>query len=162
MINPSIITALSVLAGSSLGALTPVLSNYVLQRSATQRDLVTRELADRQTLYSDFIANAARLYADAITSNTFQMNDAVGLYALVSRMRLVAPPRVVAAAEAAARKILERYKADNVPLENLPVSALSSGLDPLQEFSTTCRGDLLDLATRCRASIFPMAVRVSR
>ena len=160
--NPAIISALSVLAGSSLGALTPVLSNYILQRSATQRDFVTRELADRQTLYSDFISNAARLYGDAVTSNTIQMNDAVGLYALVSRMRLVAPPLVVESAETAAKKILERFKAGNVPLENLTVSALSSGLDPLQEFSTSCRADLLDLATRCRASIFPMATRGSR
>jgi len=161
MTNPAIISALSVLAGSSLGALTPVLSNYVLQRSATQRDLVTREFADRQTLYSDFISNAARLYAEAATSNTFQINDAVGLYALVSRMRLVAPPPFVEAAETAARNILERYKADNIPLASLPISALSSGLDPLQKFSMTCRTDLLDLSMRCRASIIPAASRAA-
>ena len=139
-----------------------MLSNYVLQRSATQRDLLTRELADRQTLYSDFISSGARLYADAVTSNTFQMNDAVGLYALVSRIRLVAPPPVVKAAEAATRRILERYKADNVPLEQLPVSALSSGLDPLQDFSTTCREDLFALATRSRTSMFPLSDKASR
>src|SRR5437870_3443321 len=105
MINPSIVSALSVLAGSSVGALTPVLSNYVLQRSTAQRDFTNREIAGRQTLYSDFITEAVQLYGDALTRNEFQLKDAVGLYALVSRIRLVASPPVVVAAEEVAKTI---------------------------------------------------------
>ncbi|WP_263381397.1 hypothetical protein [Granulicella arctica] len=146
MINPSILSALAVLAGSSVGALTPVLSNYVLQRSATQRDFANREIVGRQTLYSEFITEATRLYGDGLIRNAFAMSDAVGIYALVSRMRLVAPDSVIVAAEAVVKTIIERYGQDNLSLEDLPKAALAAKIDPLNQFSTRCRQDLRVLA----------------
>jgi hypothetical protein len=144
--NPAVISALAAVGGSSVGALTPVLSNYVLQRSLTRRDFVTKEIADRQALYSEFISEAARLYADASTRSSFALSDAVAIYALVSRIRLVAPDSVVQAAEEVVKTIVERYGKDNLGLDDLPRVALSAGIDPLYQFSKTCRQDLRSLA----------------
>jgi hypothetical protein len=48
-------SALAALGGSVIGATTPVLSNFVLQRSLTQRELTNREIAQREDLYAEFI-----------------------------------------------------------------------------------------------------------
>jgi hypothetical protein len=57
--NPAAMSALAVFGGASVGSLSPVLSNYVLQRRVARRDLINREIAERQRLYSDFISDAA-------------------------------------------------------------------------------------------------------
>ena len=143
--NPAAISALSVLAGSSVGALAPVLSSYVLQRSVTRRDLINREIAERQELYAKFITEAARLYADSMTRNSFDLKDLVALYALASRIRLVASKPVVSAADDMVKLIVQRYGEENITLEDLRAAALSASADPLHLFSTMCRADLRKL-----------------
>ena len=86
------------------------------------------------------------MYADGLMRNNFALSDAVGIYSLVSRMRLVAPKSVVLEAAAAVKTIVERYGQENLSLEDLPKAALSSKVDPLYQFSTTCLQDLIDLA----------------
>ena len=111
---------------------------------------MAKELADRQTLYSDFISEATRLYADALTSSMFKVSEVVGIYALVSRIRLIAPNTAVLAAEAVVTTIIERYSEENLTLEDLSKAASSVKLDQLHQFSTTCRQDLSQLAQTSR------------
>lgn len=120
-----------------MGSLSPVLSNYVLQRRVARRDLINREIAERQKLYSDFISEGARLHADAMTKNIFDLNELVSLYALTSRIRLVSPNDVVHAAEEVIRNIVQRYDEINVTIEDLREAALAAKADPLKRFSTT-------------------------
>ncbi len=144
--NSAELSALAVFGGASVGSLSPVLSNYVLQRRVARRDLVNREIAERQKLYSDFISEAARLHADAMTNTAFNLNEVVGLYALTSRIRLIAQDEVVRAAEEMMRSIVRRYGETNLTLDDLREAALSSKVDPLNHFSAACRKDLLRLA----------------
>jgi hypothetical protein len=46
--NPAIINILAALSGTVVGSLAPDLSNYVLQKSVTQRDLLNRQLGQRE------------------------------------------------------------------------------------------------------------------
>jgi hypothetical protein len=108
--------------------------------------LINREIAERQKLYSDFISEAARLHADAMTKNIFDLNELVSLYALTSRIRLVSPDDVVLAVEEIVRSIVQRYGEINLTLEDLREAALAAKADPLKRFSTTCRKDLQRLA----------------
>jgi hypothetical protein len=55
------IGALSALAGSAIGSFAPVLSNVILQSSANQREFLTKSVAARESLYSDFIDQASHL-----------------------------------------------------------------------------------------------------
>ena len=144
--NPAAISALAVLGGSSVGALAPVLSSYVLQRSVTRRDLLNREIAERQQLFSDFITEAARLHAEAMTQSAFKLRELSNLYALVSRIRLISSEAVVQAAEDMTRTIIERYGEVNVTLEDLRTAALRTKVDPLHRFSLACRKDLRNLS----------------
>ena len=146
--NPVLISALAALTGSTIGALAPILSNYVLQRSVTQRDLLNSQIAQRETLYSDFIKEASRLYANSVTHNLEDLNDLVSLYALVSRIRLLGSEAVLHAAEAFVRLIVVHYGEPNLTVEEMLASALSAKADPLAVFSLACRRELRDILRR--------------
>jgi hypothetical protein len=146
--NPATINILAALSGTAVGSLAPVLSNYVLQRSVTQRDLLNRQLGQREILYSDFIKEASRLYADAMIHELDDLNDLVSLYALVSRIRLLASEPVVRAAEEFVKLIVQHYGDPNLTLEEIRAAALSQKADPLDVFSFACRKELRDIFQR--------------
>jgi hypothetical protein len=65
-------TLTSVLAargGSIIGASTPVLGNFVLQRSLTQRELTNRDIVLREDLYAEFIHQGTACYAQALSQS---------------------------------------------------------------------------------------------
>jgi len=105
--NPAILSALAALDGSSVGALAPALSNYVFRRSLAQRELLNRQIAQRETLYSDFIKESSQAFADAMTHSLESLDELVSLYSLLSRSRLVASKPVLHAAEAFVKEIVE-------------------------------------------------------
>jgi hypothetical protein len=146
--NPATINILAALSGTAVGSLAPVLSNYVLQRSVTQRDLLNRQLGQREILYSDFIKEVSRLYADAMIHELDDLNDLVSLYALVSRIRLLASEPVVRAAEEFVKLIVQHYDDANLTLEEIRAAALSQKADPLDVFSFACRKELRDIFQR--------------
>jgi hypothetical protein len=146
--NSAMISILAALSGTAVGSLAPVLSNYVLQRSATERDLLNRQLGQRESLYSDFIKEASRLYADAMIHELDDLNDIVSLYALVSRIRLLASEPVVRAAEDFVKLIVQHYGDPNLTLEEIRTAALSQRADPLDIFSFACRRELRNILQR--------------
>jgi len=152
MLNAAIVNIIAALSGTAVGSLAPVLSNYVLQKSITQRDLLNRQLGQRETLYSDFIQEASRLYVDAMIHDLDGLNDLVGLFALVSRIRLLASPHVVKAAEDFVKIIVRNYGEPNITLEEMRASALSSKVDPLAVFSSACRKELRDILRHSQVS----------
>jgi hypothetical protein len=140
--NPAIISALAALGGSAVGALAPIWSNFILQRSVTQRDLLNKQISQRETLYSDFINEASRSYATSMTHNLENMDELVSLYALVSRIRLLATEPVVRSAEAFVKLIVMHYGEPNLTVEEMRAAALSAKVDPLDVFSIACRKEL--------------------
>jgi hypothetical protein len=110
--DTALTSALAALGGSSLGALTPVLNNYLLQRSMRQRELINRELEQREVLYADFIKEASHLYANSIAHNLESLDDLVALYALVSRIWLLASAPVLREAEEFVKQIVRRPQPD--------------------------------------------------
>jgi hypothetical protein len=117
IMNEALISAVAALTGSAVGGLTPIISNYLIQRGLTERELVTRELAERQNLYSEFIRFGVTLYVKAITKEPQDENfdDLVALYALVSRIRLYSSAPVIKAAQDFAALVTEKYGARRSP-----------------------------------------------
>ena len=52
-------------------------------------------IATREDLYKSFIEEASTLYADALEHDQADTSKLVGLYALVSRMRVRSSPPVI-------------------------------------------------------------------
>ena len=150
--NPAIISALAALGGSSVGALAPVLSNFILERSVTRRELLNRQIAQRETLYSDFINEASRIYAKSVMRNLDGMDELVSLYALVSRIRLMATEPVVHEAETFVKLIVTRFGEPNLSFEEIRTAALSTNSEPLDRFSLACRLELRMILKRSELS----------
>jgi hypothetical protein len=99
-------------------------------------------VAKREQLFSDFIAEASRLYGDALTHQKDDVGDLVQLYALVARMRLLSSREVVTAAEQAMDAIIGTYLAPNRTLHELRSIAQRGEMNFLFDFGEACRLEL--------------------
>jgi hypothetical protein len=101
-----------------------------------------------EALYSDFIAEASRLYGDALTHQTEEITGLVQLYAMVGRMRLISDRAVVDAAVRVEDTIVATYLGPNRSLpEMMDIVQKEGGINFLTEFAEASRKDL---ATRVR------------
>jgi len=139
---------LAALSGSVLGASTPVLSNFVLQRSQTERELTNREIAQREELYSEFIRQGTACYAKALSQSLEHIDEIVAMYALVNRIRLFASRSVLEAAEAFVKRLVETYGEKNLTIEQIKLAALEQHADPLNDFALKCRSELREVYAR--------------
>jgi hypothetical protein len=140
--DPAYVSALAALAGSLVGGLTSVtgswISQYVQLKARQQMD----DLKRREDLYKQFIEEASRLYTDAFEHNEAQVSNLIGLYALISMMRVVSTPGIVANAEKVVRVIVETYLAPNRTFRDVQEFLEHDHMDPLREFSHACREEL--------------------
>ena len=133
------VTALAGLAGALIGSLANVVTTWATHSSQLRDKHQGADHAMKQKLFSEFIAEASRLYADALSHQKDDVTDLVGLYALVARIRLVSPGPVMAAAEEAMKGIVEAYLAPNRTLREIRTLAQQGELDFLFKFGEECR-----------------------
>ena len=91
---------------------------------------------------TDFIEEATRLFGDALGHEREDVSDLVTLYALVAKMRLIAPSDVIERAEYVVDSIVSAYLGPNRTLHQLREFAKEGGMDPLRQFSAACRTEL--------------------
>jgi hypothetical protein len=145
---------LAAIMGALVGGLASLGSTWVSERTRHKRDLLQREIAKRETTYSDFIDHASKLYVTSATHNLddvdanlgSELEGAVSLYGIASRIRLFASDRVIKEAEAVLDLILLQFGAENISFEQLRERKLNeTNPDPLNAFSVSCRREIQDL-----------------
>src|SRR5215472_17355279 len=107
------ISAFSAVMGSLVGAFTSFVTTYANQRNQYRRDFLSRQFAQREALYSEFINEASRLMADSLEQETVKPSTLVPIYGLENRIRLNASDEVVQAARSAIREIVESWAPKN-------------------------------------------------
>ena len=125
--------------GSVVGGLASFLTTFFTQRHQAHRDLLSRNAAHREELYSQFIKEAANLYADSLDKSLENPVSLVGMYSLVARIRLVSSDTVLAAAEKVADSIVDSYRRPPVTFEDVYKAVRESQVHPLKEFTEACR-----------------------
>lgn len=143
---------LAAIMGALVGGLASLASTWVSERTRHKRDLLQREITKRETSYSDFIQQASKLYVASATHNVndddenleSELEGAVTLYGIASRIRLFGSDRVIKEAEAVLDLILIQFGAENISVEQLRERKLNER-DPLKAFSVSCRRELQDL-----------------
>jgi len=145
--NSGLITALAAISGSLVGALSSAIGTSIVQKRQDSRDLVAKMIVRREALYSDFIAESARLLVDASQQNVGDPQKLIPVYALLSRIRLSSSPRVLGTAEEVIKTILNAYEQPNLTPQQIQTRAVN-GEDPLRQFSDTCRAELDSLQQR--------------
>ena len=143
---------LAAIMGALVGGLASLASTWVSERTRHRRDLLQREITKRETTYSDFIDQASKLFVESATHNLddddgnleSELEGAVSLYGIASRIRLFASDRVIKEAEAVLDLILEQFGAENITVQELREKKLNER-DPLRAFSVSCRRELQEL-----------------
>jgi hypothetical protein len=139
--NSGIITALAAIAGSLVGALGSAVGTWITARHQDRRDLLGKQIARREALYSDFIGESARLLVDAMQYNVSDLQKLLPVYGLLSRIRLSSSDPVLQTAETVMKTIMNTYPQPNLTADQIEARAVS-GQDPLRQFSDTCRTEL--------------------
>src|SRR5260221_4688453 len=142
--NSVIIAALAAIAGSLVGAFGSAVGTWITARHQDRRDLLGKQIARREALYSDFIGESARLLVDAMQHNVSDLQKLLPVYALLSRIRLSSSEPVLQTAEKAIKTIVNTYPQPNLTADQIESRAVN-GQDPLRQFSDTCRTELESL-----------------
>jgi hypothetical protein len=145
-------SGLAAIMGAFVGGLASFATTWMGERSRHKRDLLQREIAKRETTYSDFINQASKLYVASAThriaEDDAEVPGMVALYAVSSRIRLFASDEVIVEAEKVIDRIFTQYGGDNMSAEQLLSNAVETKDDPLKAFSLVCRHELQDIQTR--------------
>jgi hypothetical protein len=140
--EPAYFSAFAALAGSTIGGLTSLTATWLSEHVQYRAQEATRDLTRRENLYKDFIDEASRLYADAFEHESTKVSNLVGLYALVSRMRVVSSPDIVESADRVVRVIITTYSLPNKTFAEMEELLENDAVNPLKEFSIACRREL--------------------
>jgi hypothetical protein len=135
------LSALSALAGSAIGAFSSFATTWLTQNAKYRSDRIDREVARREQLYGAFIDEVSKLFADALVNDIHDTKQLIGVYSLVSRMRLVASHQIIEHAEAVMKQLITTFRSPNMQLADLGDVSFQQ-MDPLKEFSEICREDL--------------------
>ena len=141
----SIISALAALTGAAVGGLTSGIANWLSNRGQLRAQWILHEKTRRQTLYGDFIEEAAKCYIDALQHDEANIPGLVGLYAKLSRMRTLSSEKVVHRAEEVARKILDTYLEPDKSFVELREMAIDGTIDLLRGFSDACHDEFEEM-----------------
>ena len=133
------ITALAAIAGSMVGGLASFATTFFTQRNQAHRDFLSRDVAHREELYSQFIKETTNLYADSLDKTLENPASLIGMYSLVGRIRLVGSDTVLAAAEKVADSIIDSYNRPPIKFEDVYKLWREEHVDPLKEFTEACR-----------------------
>jgi hypothetical protein len=147
-VDASIISALAALTGAAVGGLTSGITNWLNQRSQLRAQWLLHEKNRRQILYRDFIEEASKCHIDALQHGEADIPGLVGLYAKISRMRVLSSKPVIHCAEDVARKIMDTYLEPDRSFVELRKMAIDGTIDLLQGFSDACHDEFEELQHR--------------
>jgi hypothetical protein len=134
------ISALSALAGSVIGGMTSGLTSWLNQRSVARAGQLAHELLRRQELYKNFIVSASKAYGQALVVNEPKIEELIALYAMISRMRVLSSPNIIACAEQVLLKTTDAYFEPNRTVPELrELIRTGTGVDPLKDFAKAVR-----------------------
>ena len=144
------LSVFAALAGSAIGGLTSIANAWLTQHAQARAQQLAQEQAKREELYGQFIDEASKLFADALQHQTEEASALVGLYALISRIRLRSSPQVTELAEQIAQLIVETYLAPNKTFRELRDLLHRDVKDPFRAFSEACHKELRTLGSSRR------------
>ena len=133
------ITALAALGGAALGGFTSFATPWTTQHAQMNADRLESSKSRRQALYKAFIDGASKVYGDALIHDNLELSGLIGLYALLSRMRILSSAAVIEDADRVVRSILETYNQPNKDPIEIEEMVRNGSVDLLKGFSEACR-----------------------
>ena len=149
-VDTAYISAIAALSGSIIGGLTSLGASWVSQNAQARAQLLLESKGRRQELYKAFIEEASKLYGDALVTDSAENADIskfVGLYTMLSRMRILSSQAVIENAEKIIEVIAKEYFEPTRTLRDVfgkshEVDMKSHEVDIMRHFAIACRDDL--------------------
>jgi hypothetical protein len=138
--DSSIIAAISAILGTTVGGLSTFATTLLNQRYAMRRDILAKDVANREHLYSEFLKEVGNLYFDSVNrtlDDTSQQASLITMYSLVGRIRMISSEAVLTSAEKVAEDFVESYK--RTTFQEFQQSWEAS--NPWHEFTKACRAE---------------------
>ena len=146
--NTVYLPAFAALAGSAIGGLTSFASAWLTLHHQDRLRRLSGEKTRRQKLYKKFIHEASKLYAKALVHDQAEVSALVGVYALISRMRVVSSSVVIERAKAVVHLIIDTYFTPDKTFSDIREQMNGHAVNPLRAFSEECRAELRALNDR--------------
>ena len=140
--NAGYVTAIAALTGAALGGLTSFASSWTTLHAQMKAQRLASSRSSRQELYKQFIDEASRTYVDALVHDKLDVSGLVGIYSLISKMRVLSSQKVIESAARIAILITDTYFQPNKTPTELQAMMHDGGVDPLLDFSDVCRQEL--------------------
>ncbi len=138
--NPATLSALAALLGSAVGALASLATTLLTQHHQDRVQRRAQEMARRERLFGEFIVQAAKLFADALTHDYLSDPSVlVPLYALKAQLGLFASTATIDRADEVLQLIIDTYYRPNA---NFHEAVQAGDYDILQAFTKACRAEL--------------------
>jgi hypothetical protein len=147
--DSSLVTATAAALGSLVGASASVVTTWITQRTQDARARREVNHREREAIYGEFVMEASRLTVEALSHSLEQPEALAKLYGILARIRLVATDPVLTAAEVCSRRIIDLFSGPNMTVEQIRTSFKREQLDPIKDFSTAARSELLDMRAVC-------------
>ena len=147
--DTSVIAAFSAILGTTVGGLTTFLTTFLNQRFAMRRDILAKDVANREQLYTEFLKEVGNLYFDSVhrtLDDAEQHSSLITMYSLVGRIRMISSEGVLTSAEKVAEDIVESYK--RPPMTFQEFQQLWGTSDPWHQFTNACRAERLSMLGR--------------
>ncbi|HEV7395763.1 MAG TPA: hypothetical protein VGN86_04565 [Pyrinomonadaceae bacterium] len=139
LMDVSYVTAVAALGGAALGGFTSFATSWTTLRIQMKTNQSANSKSRREKLYKAFIDQASRIYGDALIHSTLELSGLIGLYSLISRMRILSSEEVIENASRVAQIITETFHQPNKTPDELQSMIHQHRVDLLQEFSNACR-----------------------
>ena len=107
-----------------------------------RRDILAKDVANREQLYSEFLKEVGNLYFDSVNRtlhDTSQQASLIKMYSLIGRIRMISSEAVLASAEKVADDIVESYKRPPTTFQEFQQSWEAS--NPWHAFTKACRAE---------------------
>jgi hypothetical protein len=139
--NDAYIAALAALAGSGIGALASVGTTWLTQHHQDRSQRLAQIRARLEQVFGEFIDQASRVFADALTHQLEDPSKLVPLYATMGKLRLYASNATVVCADRVMSRILEAYYSPNIDFETQRIRK-AENYDVLRAFIAACQTEL--------------------
>jgi hypothetical protein len=140
--DTSYVTVVAALGGAALGGFTSFATSWTTLRVQMRANKKASSTSRRQELYKQFIEDASRVYGDALTHEKLELTGLIGLYAHISRMRVLSTQTVIENAIKVVQVITDAYKQPNKTPDEVDDMIRNGRVDLLQGFSDACRAEL--------------------
>ena len=137
--DSSFIPALAALGGAALGGFTSFATSWTTLRLQMRADRAASSKERRQKLYKEFITQASKIYGDALVHDELELSGLIGLYSLISRMRILSSTKVIENAVFVTRTISDIFQQPNKTPQELEEMIHNDDVDLLSGFSEACR-----------------------